>query len=71
MDLDPFGRPAKPTPSRVKRWLGMAAACAALALGAWAVATGTVEIPERFNPWAPLDVAAPPDWLTGFKLERA
>jgi hypothetical protein len=71
MALDPSERPLKPVPSRVKRWLGMAAVCAALALGAWAVATGTVEIPERFNPWAPLDVAASPDWLTGFKLERA
>lgn len=68
---DPSERPVKPTPSRVKCWLGMAAVCAALAAAAWAVATGTVEIPERFNPWAPLDVAAPPDWLTGFKLERA
>ena len=63
----------KPTPSRRRRWFGVAAAavCAALAAGVWAVATGTVEIPERFNPWAPLDVAAPPDWLTGFKLSRA
>ncbi|WPH12903.1 extensin-like domain-containing protein [Variovorax paradoxus] len=71
MALDPSERPLKPAPSRRKRWLGMAAACAALAVGAWAVATGTVEIPERFDPWAPLDVAAPPDWLTSFKLERA
>ncbi|HJS04040.1 MAG TPA: extensin family protein [Variovorax sp.] len=71
MALDPSEHPLKPAPSRRKRWLGMAAVCAALALGAWAVATGTIEIPERFNPWAPLDVAAPPDWLTGFKLERA
>ena len=71
MALDPSEPPAKPAPSRRKRWLGMAAVCAALAAAAWAVATGTIEIPERFNPWAPLDVAAPPDWLTGFKLERA
>jgi hypothetical protein len=45
--------------------------CAALAAGAWAVLTGAVDIPERFNPWAPLDVMAEPDWLTGFKLARA
>ncbi|MET3496291.1 extensin-like domain-containing protein [Variovorax boronicumulans] len=59
-----------PAPSRRKRWLG-AAFCAALAVGAWAVMSGRVEIPERFDPWAPLDVMAPPDWLTGFKLARA
>jgi hypothetical protein len=75
--LEPSRRipdPAKPTPSRRKRWLSLAALCAvlaALAVGAWAVATGRVEIPERFNPWAPLDVMAPPNWLTGFKLSRA
>jgi len=59
--MAPSDDPVKPTPSRRRRWLGVAAAavCAALAAGVWAVATGTVEIPERFNPWAPLDVAAP------------
>ncbi|MFM9926359.1 extensin family protein [Variovorax sp. H27-G14] len=35
------------------------------------MATGAVQIPERFNPWAPLDVAAVPNMLTGFKLARA
>lgn len=45
--------------------------CAALAAGIWAVVSGAVEVPERFNPWAPLDVAAEPDWLTGFKLAHA
>jgi len=72
MALDPPERPAEPAPSHRRRGLLVTAAvCAALAVGAWAVATGIVEIPERFNPWAPLDVAAPPNWLTGFKLERA
>jgi len=51
-------------------WFALAL-CAALAAGVWAVASGRVEIPERFNPWAPLDVAAEPDWLTGYKLARA
>ena len=65
-------QPIKPTPSRRQRWLAVAAVCCAvLAAGAWAIATGRVEIPERFNPWAPLDVVAEPDWLTGFKLSRA
>jgi hypothetical protein len=27
-----------------------------------------LHIPERFNPWAELDVEAPPDILTRFKL---
>ena len=27
-------------------------------------------IPERFNPWAPLDVMAPPNLLTSYKLSR-
>jgi hypothetical protein len=61
---------APSSPSRRGRWLGLAL-CAALAAGAWAVASGKVEIPPRFNPWAPLDVAAAPDWLTDFKLARA
>jgi hypothetical protein len=28
-------------------------------------------VPERYNPWAPLDVAAPPNMLTAYKLARA
>lgn len=35
------------------------------------MASGAIAIPERFNPWAPLDLAAEPGWLTGFKLARA
>lgn len=61
--------PAAPSRRR-GLWAGLAL-CAMLAAGAWAVASGTVEVPERFNPWAPLDVKAEPDWLTGFKLARA
>jgi hypothetical protein len=75
MALDPSDDPEKELePSGRKRWLGAAFVCAALAaplLAAWGVATGRLVIPERFNPWAPLDVAAAPDWLTGFKLSRA
>ena len=44
---------------------------AALAATAYAVYTGALRIPERYNPWAPLDVAAAPDWFTDFKLSRA
>ena len=28
-------------------------------------------VPDRFNPWAALDVMAPPNFLTGQKLSRA
>lgn len=42
-----------------------------LALGYWALSTGRIEVPARFDPWAPLDVAAPPNLLTSFKLARA
>jgi hypothetical protein len=38
---------------------------------AWALRSGNVQVPDRYNPWAPLDVAAEPDLLTGFKLARA
>ncbi len=44
---------------------------AALGLAAWAVRGGHIEIPPRWNPWAPLDMAEPPNWLTRHKLERA
>ena len=43
---------------------------AALAYGAHGVYSGAVTVPERFNPWATLDVAASPNFLTGFKLAR-
>ena len=42
---------------------------AAMALG-WGLYTGALVVPDRYKPWAPLDVAAEPDWLTGFKLAR-
>lgn len=72
--MNPSDDPAETSFSSRKRWLGKAFACATLAallLGAWAVATGRLTIPEHFNPWAPLDVNAPPGWLTGYKLSRA
>jgi len=69
--LDDDDDPVEPTPPRRKRWFALAVVCAMLAAGAWVIVTGRVEIPKRFNPWAPLDVAAEPDWLTGFKLSRA
>lgn len=41
-----------------------------LSLG-WALHEGSIRVPDRFNPWAPLDVAAEPDLLTSLKLRRA
>jgi hypothetical protein len=37
---------------------------------AWAVHDGRVQVPAHWNPWAPLKVAEPPNWLTGYKLQR-
>jgi hypothetical protein len=31
---------------------------------------GWLEVPSQWNPWAPLDVKAAPNWLTGYKLMR-
>lgn len=32
--------------------------------------SGRLEIPNRWNPWAPLSIAEPLNWLTRFKLSR-
>src|ERR1700754_93777 len=42
---------------------------AVLALG-WLLSTGTLRIPDRWNPWAPLVIAEPPNLLTRYKLAR-
>lgn len=63
-----------PSSSRARRivvrlaWIAILAAL--LSLG-WALHSGSIRIPEAFNPWAPLDVAAEPNLLTGFKLRHA
>lgn len=51
------------------RWLFLVVFTAAVA-AVYAVYVGALKIPERYDPWAPLDVAAPPDWLTSIKLAR-
>lgn len=40
-------------------------------LGWWGLHSGRMAIPDAWNPWAPLQVDAPPNLLTGFKLSRA
>ena len=42
-----------------------------LAVAVYGFYSGRLVFPDRFNPWAPLDVMAPPDLLTGYKLARA
>lgn len=63
-----------PPPARVRahwgRWL-LALLTGAVGALACAVYTDTLIIPERFNPRAPLDVAAAPNFLTAVKLSRA
>lgn len=36
-------------------------------IGVW---RGWFDVPPQWNPWAPLDVQAAPNWLTGYKLMR-
>jgi hypothetical protein len=43
---------------------------AAAAAGALAVHQGWFEIPDRLNPWATLDIAAEPNFLSRYKLSR-
>lgn len=44
--------------------LGVATAAVVAVRNSW------IEVPAQWSPWAPLDVAAPPNWLTRFKLAR-
>ena len=37
---------------------------------AYALYSGTIRIPDAWNPWAPISIAESPNWLTGFKLGR-
>jgi hypothetical protein len=48
----------------------LALSIAAAGLTAWTVNSGRIAVPPHWNPWAPLDVAEPPHWLTGYKLQR-
>src|SRR5688500_8965810 len=44
--------------------------CAAAAGVAFALWSGRLQVPDRWNPWAPLAIADEPNLLTGFKLGR-
>ncbi|HEY0178523.1 MAG TPA: extensin family protein [Dokdonella sp.] len=52
------------------RRLPFVASVAAVVLAAALVPAGQLRVPPRWNPWAPLDVAEPPNLLTRFKLAR-
>lgn len=53
--------------STTARWRPWLLLLLLLALGLYAARSG-VRLPPAWNPWAPLDLAAPPNWLTRFKL---
>jgi hypothetical protein len=36
----------------------------------WALHSGRLVVPPPWNPWAPLDIAAEPNWLTRHKMRR-
>ena len=65
-------QPSRPESSgpRTGRWLALAAISVVFAF-VYAVYLGLIAVPERFNPWAPLDVVAAPNFLTAYKLARA
>jgi hypothetical protein len=51
--------------------VGWLVAIAVFAGVAWAWQAGHLALPPQHDPWAPLAVAAEPNWLTSFKLRRA
>jgi hypothetical protein len=58
----------------VARWIGRGIALAFLlsaAWAGWALYTGQLRVPDRWNPWAPLKVKDSLNHLTAFKLHRA
>lgn len=66
-----FPPPATPPPKhRRTRWFAAAFWVSMFATG-YAVYSGAIQVPERFNPWAPLNVTAEPNLLTAYKLSRA
>lgn len=43
---------------------------ALVAAGSFMLVTGRWQVPDRHNPWAPLRLDDPPNWMTGFKRSR-
>jgi hypothetical protein len=44
--------------------------CVAMAAAGYALHSGAVRVPDRWNPWAPLDIEEPLGLLTRYKLSR-
>lgn len=67
-----MGQDENNRPRRRTRILGLLArSLLASAVGVAALVwTGDIEVPARYNPWAPLDFDAAPNFLTRFKLDR-
>ena len=69
--------PAPPSlPKKPVRWSRLAglAVWTAVVAGGYALYSGAVTVPERYNPynpWAPLNTLAQPNFLTPYKLARA
>ena len=61
--------PVKSALGRVLGWIlrGLLGGLCVAAVLLW---TGEIDLPNRYNPWAPLDLDAPPNILTRFKLDR-
>jgi hypothetical protein len=54
---------------RLKIFILLVAAGLLLGLS-YALYSDAIEIPDRWNPWAPIQITDSPNWLTGFKLGR-
>ena len=52
---------------RIAWWLAIVVA---IALPWYGLRSGAISVPNEWNPWAPLEVEAPLDWTTRFKLAR-
>lgn len=63
---------ADPSPPRPRRrWPRVLAMAASAAVAVWGLrAAGLLTVPPRHDPFAPLDVAEAPNWLTPLKLRR-
>jgi hypothetical protein len=53
----------------MRLFLGLVVLLAAAAAG-YAVYSGRITVPDEWNPWAPLKLEQPPNWLTRLKLLR-
>ena len=56
--------------TRKSHWLAILL-CSLAVAAAYGLYSGRLVVPERFNPWAPLDVMTAPNLLTSYKLTQA